>query len=151
MNASHLFQEFSSLYVVMSNQVISRELLSSVRDQLLSSAKQSSTSTVDKVKAQPPSPPTPPPSPPHYTPSTPPRPHSLASSDSCHSADPLLDELLGDIRRSCGTSLASTPTAVSSDGDWKGDSVFECKLRRSRAELHSLSKPDCVLVWSCVL
>lgn len=58
------------------------------------------------------------------------------------SRESLLDELLGDIRRSCATSLASTPTLVGShseEGD-EGENVFECKLRRSEAELQTLSK-----------
>jgi hypothetical protein len=62
---------------------------------------------------------------------------SLAATASRES---LLDELLGDIRRSCGTSLASTPTLVASQSDGEGENVFECKLRRSEAELRSLSK-----------
>lgn len=55
------------------------------------------------------------------------------------SRESLLDELLGDIRRSCATSLASTPTMVSlSEGE--GENVFECRLRRSEAELGTLGK-----------
>ena len=55
------------------------------------------------------------------------------------SRESLLDELLGDIRRSCATSLASTPTMVSlSEGE--GENVFECRLRRSEAELRTLGE-----------
>ena len=53
------------------------------------------------------------------------------------SRESLLDELLGDIRRSC--SLASTPTVVS-QSEGEGENVFDCKLRRSEAELRTLSK-----------
>lgn len=57
------------------------------------------------------------------------------------SADPLhvLGELLCDIRRSCTTSLTSTP--ISSDGELTAggaDSVFESKLRRSGTELRAM-------------
>lgn len=59
------------------------------------------------------------------------------------SADPLhvLGELLCDIRRSCTTSLTSTP--ISSDGELTAggaDSVFESKLRRSGTELRAMGR-----------
>ena len=59
------------------------------------------------------------------------------------SRESLLDELLGDIRRSCGTSLASTPTTMVSlsEGETENN-VFECRLRRSEAELRSLGECD---------
>ena len=56
------------------------------------------------------------------------------------SRESLLDELLGDIRRSCATSLASTPTVVSGQSDGEGENVFDCKLRRSEVELRTLSE-----------
>lgn len=61
-----------------------------------------------------------------------------SSLDSYPSTDgeSLLDELLGDIRRSRTTSLASTPTHVSSDCDT--DCVRDCG--RSEAELNGMSK-----------
>ena len=60
---------------------------------------------------------------------------SYPSTDSLH----VLDELLCDIRRSCTTSLTSTP--ISSDGEVTGaDTVFECKLRRSETELRAMGK-----------
>lgn len=61
-----------------------------------------------------------------------------SSLDSYPSTDgeSLLDELLGDIRRSRTTSLASTPTHVSSDCDMDG--VRDCG--RSEAELKGMSK-----------
>ena len=63
---------------------------------------------------------------------------SSANTDTV-SRESLLDELLGDIRRSCATSLASTPTMVSlSEGE--GENVFECRLRRSEAELRTLGE-----------
>ena len=56
------------------------------------------------------------------------------------SRESLLDELLGDIRRSCGTSVASTPTMASfSEGETENN-VFECRLRRSEAELRTLGQ-----------
>ena len=51
------------------------------------------------------------------------------------STDCLLKELLGDIRRSRTTSLASTPTNVSSD--YEMENVFDMK-NRSEAGLRSL-------------
>ena len=55
------------------------------------------------------------------------------------SRESLLDELLGDIRRSCPTSLASTPTMVSySEGE--GESVFDYKLKRSETELAAMGQ-----------
>lgn len=57
----------------------------------------------------------------------------------------ILDELLSDIRRSCATSLASTPTAVSfSDGE-TSEAFLDCKVRRSEAELRTLGTWDCTL------
>ena len=59
------------------------------------------------------------------------------------SRESLLDELLGDIRRSCATSLASTPTLSLSFSDASEqdlDNVFDCKLRRSETELRTLGK-----------
>ena len=57
------------------------------------------------------------------------------------SRESLLDELLGDIRRSCGTSIASTPTGMASLSDGEAESnVFECRLRRSEAELRTLGE-----------
>ncbi len=51
----------------------------------------------------------------------------------------ILGELLSDIRRSCATSLASTPTAVISEGETT--KVFlDCKVRRSDIELRTLGK-----------
>lgn len=62
------------------------------------------------------------------------------------SRESLLDELLGDIRRSCATSLASTPTMVSlSEGE--GENVFECRLRRSEAELRTLGEGENQMKW----
>ena len=63
--------------------------------------------------------------------------HGLSATTSRES---LLDELLGDIRRSCGTSLASTPTTMVSLSEGEQENVFECKLRRSEAELGSLGQ-----------
>ena len=131
----------------MNGQLISKALLSSVRDQLLSSARQEQNELKDNVPELCEDPPT----------TTDDQmdidsPQSVGLDldkksdqmfsmrlDSYPNTDPLLDELLGDIRRSVGTSIASTPTLMSSDGD-RGDSVFECKLRRSKAELRSLGK-----------
>lgn len=61
---------------------------------------------------------------------------SYPSTDSLH----VLGELLCDIRRSCTTSLTSTP--ISSDGEVTGgaDAVFESKLRRSEMELRAMGK-----------
>ena len=61
-----------------------------------------------------------------------------SSLDSYPSTDgeSLLDELLGDIRRSRTASLASTPTFVSSEGEVDG--VRDCG--RSEAELRSMSE-----------
>lgn len=68
------------------------------------------------------------------------------------SRESLLDELLGDIRRSCATSLASTPTVVGSYSDGEeGENVFDCKLRRSEAELRTLSKWIHLLARSAAL
>lgn len=51
----------------------------------------------------------------------------------------ILDELLSDIRRSCGPSLASTPTVASlSEGENSVESVFDCRVRRSEAEMRTL-------------
>lgn len=62
------------------------------------------------------------------------------STDGSISRESLLDELLGDIRRhSCATSLASTPSMMLSLSEGETENVFECKLRRSEAELRSLS------------
>lgn len=60
----------------------------------------------------------------------------LSSAISC-SRESLLDELLGEIRRSSTTSLASTPGSIS---EVEGESVFEYKLRRSEAELRTLGE-----------
>ena len=61
---------------------------------------------------------------------------SYPSTDSLH----VLGELLCDIRRSCTTSLTSTPV-LSSDGEITGaDTVFESKLRRSATELRAMSE-----------
>lgn len=70
---------------------------------------------------------------------------SLAATTTSTSRESLLDELLGDIRRSCATSLASTPTLVS-QSEGEGENVFECKLRRSETELRTLSK---WILWPC--
>ena len=60
--------------------------------------------------------------------------------DSYPSTDSLLDELLCEIRRSVTTSLTSTPTGgLSSDGG-EGENVFECRMRRSEAELKTLGE-----------
>ena len=61
---------------------------------------------------------------------------SYPSTDSLH----VLGELLCDIRRSCTTSLTSTP--ISSDGEVTGgaDAVFESKLRRSEMELRAMGE-----------
>ncbi len=57
------------------------------------------------------------------------------------SRESLLDELLGDIRRSCGsTSVASTPTMVSMSEGEPENNVFDCRLRRSEAELRTLGQ-----------
>lgn len=129
----------------MNGELISKALLSSVRDQLLSSARQEQTELKDDVQEQCEDPLT---TTDHQLDIDSPQSIDLDKTpdrmltmrlDSYPNTDPLLDELLGDIRRSVGTSLASTPTLVSSDGD-RGDSVFECKLRRSEAELRTLGK-----------
>ena len=64
---------------------------------------------------------------------------SYPSTDSLH----VLGELLCDIRRSCTTSLTSTPI-ISSDGDGEitagADTVFESKLRRSATELRAMGE-----------
>lgn len=64
---------------------------------------------------------------------------SYPSTDSLH----VLGELLCDIRRSCTTSLTSTPI-ISSDGDGDmtaaADTVFESKLRRSATELRAMGE-----------
>lgn len=62
---------------------------------------------------------------------------SLSSADSCSSieGESLLEELLGDIRRSRTASLASTPTFVSSDYE---TDVRDCG--RSEAELRGMGK-----------
>ena len=66
---------------------------------------------------------------------------SYPSTDSLH----VLGELLCDIRRSCTTSLTSTPI-ISSDGDGDmtaaADTVFESKLRRSATELRAMGEPS---------
>ena len=66
---------------------------------------------------------------------------SYPSTDSLH----VLGELLCDIRRSCTTSLTSTPI-FSSDGEGEmtagADTVFESKLRRSATELRAMGKGD---------
>lgn len=55
------------------------------------------------------------------------------------SQESLLGELLGDIRRA--PSLASsTPNTVVSLSEGEGENVFDCKLRRSKAELKSLGE-----------
>lgn len=144
----------------MSGEVISRALLSSVREQLLSSAKQEREQAVGE---SPEHEDTPQPSANHQVDVEHPAECGVEVNsvdsildqinvhtiklDTYPSTDPLLDELLGDIRKSCATSLASTPTLVSSDGD--RDSIFECKLRRSEAELRSLGRSRCnVVVFS---
>ena len=106
-----------------------------MRDQLLSSAKQHEQEHKETITLSPPLLPRPPTKPTSITPITPIT--LITPITSPTHTDPLLDELLGDIRRSCGTSLASTPTAISSDGD-KADSVFECRVKRSHTELNSL-------------
>ena len=61
---------------------------------------------------------------------------SYPSTDSLH----VLGELLCDIRRSCTTSLTSTPI-ISSDGEvTAADTVFESKLRRSGTELRAMGE-----------
>lgn len=69
------------------------------------------------------------------------RPASLnVALDSYPSTDSLLDELLCEIRRSVTTSLTSTPTGgLSSDGG-EGESAFECRIRRSEAELKTMGE-----------
>lgn len=64
---------------------------------------------------------------------------SYPSTDSLH----VLGELLCDIRRSCTTSLTSTPI-ISSDGEMTAaaDTVFESKLRRSATELRAMGEGD---------
>jgi hypothetical protein len=66
---------------------------------------------------------------------------SYPSTDSLH----VLGELLCDIRRSCTTSLTSTPI-ISSDGEGDmttaADTVFESKLRRSATELRAMGEGD---------
>lgn len=61
----------------------------------------------------------------------------VAPLDRYPSTDCLLNELLGDIRRSRTTSLASTPTNISSD--YETENVFDVK-NRSEAELWKLGE-----------
>lgn len=72
---------------------------------------------------------------------------SYPSTDSLH----VLGELLCDIRRSCTTSLTSTPL-ISSDGEGDiataADTVFESKLRRSATELRAMGED--ILVNYCI-
>ena len=60
-----------------------------------------------------------------------------ASLDRYPSTDCLLNELLGDIRRSRTTSLASTPTNISSD--YETENVFDVK-NRSEFELRKMGE-----------
>ena len=64
----------------------------------------------------------------------------LYSSSPRTNKENILDELLSDIRRSCATSLASTPTAVSFSEGEATDAFLDCKVRRSQAELRTLGK-----------
>ena len=65
------------------------------------------------------------------------------------SQESLLGELLGDIRRA--PSLASsTPNTVVSLSEGEGENVFDCKLRRSKAELKSLGEFVVSLVMATV-
>ena len=74
---------------------------------------------------------------------------SYPSTDSLH----VLGELLCDIRRSCTTSLTSTPI-ISSDGEMTvaADAVFESKLRRSETELRAMGergRESVCLLYTC--
>lgn len=73
--------------------------------------------------------------------------HIEQGLSSTTSRESLLDELLGDIRRSCATSVSSTPSLAASEGEGEAN-VFDCKLRRSEAELRTLS--ECCCYGYCV-
>jgi len=66
-----------------------------------------------------------------------PRLYSMSSSPKSNKEN-ILDELLSDIRRSCATSLASTPTGISLSEGESTDTFLDCKVRRSKAELRTL-------------
>ena len=65
---------------------------------------------------------------------------SLDSNTSADGGESLLDELLQDIRRSRTTSVASTPTHMSSDCDFDVETDGARDCGRSEAELRRLSE-----------